>query len=160
MSSQPSHFYDAGPSLFLTSVFKRISITLKSPLEEKGRKQEEHYLVFEAGGYPLAARLSQIQKVYAQGETAPEEKAMDLGEIIGSKQKTGRYYLEVLAKGKTVPVLVDRIEPIKDLQLAVWLDFPGPMRRPGNKMIRGFFFDGSRMISLIDFMQVFPARGK
>ncbi len=117
-------------------------------------------MVFEAGGYPLAARLSQIRKVYGQEESAPEQGAVDLGELIGRKQKGGKYFLEVQGRGEMVPVQVDKIEPIKDLQLAVWLEFPRLMRRPGNKMIRGFFFDGSRMISLIDFDQVFSARGK
>jgi len=116
--------------------------------------------VFEAGGYTLAARLSQVRKVHFESGEADEKNAVDLGELLGSRQKLGRYYLEVLVKGDLIPVLVDKIEPIKDLQLAVWLDFPRIMRRSFNRMLKGFFFDGSRMISLIDFEQVFGEKDK
>ncbi len=114
-------------------------------------------MVFEAGGYPLAAKLGQVRKAYFEGEAIPEGEILELGKILGRGQGESKYYLEVSASGRKIPVRVNKIEPIKDLQLAVWLEFPRLMRRPDNKMLKGFFFDGSRMIALLDFEQVFGA---
>ena len=122
-------------------------------MEERERKEDGHYLVFEVGGYPLAARIRDILGVYFE-EARQGQEVMELSAIVGKGGSQSGYYLEVSGKEKNVLVKVDKVEPIKDLQLAVWLDFPKIMRRTGNKMVKGFFFDGSRMISLLDFEEL------
>ena len=121
---------------------------------EEAKKAEENYLVFEAGGLPLAVRISQVRRVLEKTALDPGMEILDLAKILNLKLKSSALGLEVIARNKTSSVLVDRVEPIKDLRLAVWLDFPRLMRRKNNRMIKGFFFDGSRMISLIDFEEI------
>ncbi len=108
----------------------------------------------------MAAGIGQIKKAYADDEARPEGETFALSSVFGRKPEVVSLCLEVLARGRKIPVLVDKIEPIKDLQLAVWLEFPRVMRRPENRMLKGFFFDGSRMISLIDFEQVLAGKGR
>ena len=112
------------------------------------------YLIFESGGYALAVRLEQIERVWEKSDLGFSGEVIDFGSILGVRDEELRYCLEVKSKGELRRVLVSKIEPIKDLQLAVWLDFPKIMRNKRNEMIEGFFFDGSRMISLIDLERV------
>jgi hypothetical protein len=124
------------------------------PLVEIERNEEEHYLVFDICGYPLAVRISQVERVL--DDDAPDSglDVLDLAGIMGCAKTEAGFRLQIMIKDKIRSVRVDRVEPIKDLRLAVWLDFPKIMRRANNKMLEGFFFDGSRMISLINFERV------
>jgi len=119
-------------------------------LTEAERKAEENYLVFEAGGFPLALRISQVVKVLDKQAAQPGTENLNLAEMLGAKTKKSEFRLELLVKDKIKSAAVDKVEPIKNLRLAIWLDFPGLMRRKHNQIIEGFFFDGSRMISLIN----------
>jgi len=123
-------------------------------LAEKERKEGENFLVFDVGGYPLAVRISQVRKVMDKNSADPDLEMVDLTQILGNRMKTADFRLEVMMEGKAKSVPVDFVEPIKDLRLAVWLDFPKIMRRKNNKIIEGFFFDGSRMITLIDLERI------
>lgn len=120
-------------------------------MTETGKKADENYLVFEAGGYPLAIRISQVRKVLARASLDPGVEKIDLGKIFHCPMPSPGFGLELMVKDGIKSVLVDGVEPIKDLRLAVWLSFPELMRRKNNRQIEGFFFDGSRMISLINF---------
>lgn len=123
-------------------------------LGEQERKEEENYLVFDVGGYPLAVRISQLERVLDDDAPDSGMDTMDLAGLLGCRQKKAGFRLQIIIKDKIKSVQVDRVEPIKDLRLAVWLDFPNIMRRADNSMIEGFFFDGSRMISLINFERI------
>jgi hypothetical protein len=120
-------------------------------LGETDKKAEENYLVFEAGGYPLAIRISQVRKVLTAADQDPNLEKIDLGKILHCPLPNPAFGLELVVKNRIKSVLVNRVEPIKDLRLAVWLSFPELMRRKNNRLIEGFFFDGARMISLINF---------
>ncbi len=120
---------------------------------ESAKKAEEDYLVFEAGGFPLAVRISQVRRVLDKLAIDPEMETLDLAKMLELKLASAGYGLEIIVKDKVKSVPVDRVEPIKDLKLALWLKFPQIMRRKNNRMIEGFFFDGLRMISLINFEQ-------
>ncbi len=111
---------------------------------------ERSYLPFLAGGYYLAVNLSQLLRVVERIEE-PEPEVFNLSQYLAGKGEKARYYLEILAGGKKRFIAVDEIEPVKDYQLALWLDFPKIMRRRENQAISGFFFDGMKMIALIDF---------
>jgi len=124
------------------------------PLDEIERKEEEHYVVFDVGRYPLAVRISQVERVLDDDAPDSGVDTLDLAGILGCKKERAGFRLQIMITDKIKSVQVDRVEPIKDLRLAVWLDFPKIMRRADNKMIEGFFFDGSRMISLINFERV------
>jgi chemotaxis signal transduction protein len=123
-------------------------------LAEKERKEGENFLVFEVGGYTLAVRIGQVLKVMDKNSADPDLEMVDLTEILGNRMKSADFRLEVMMEGKVKSVPVDYVEPIKDLRLAVWLDFPKIMRRKNNKIIEGFFFDGSRMVTLIDLERI------
>jgi hypothetical protein len=120
-------------------------------LGEAERKYEEHFLVFDVGGYPLAVRISQVERVL--DEDAPDSAVdpLDLAGMLGGKPAPDGFRLQILIRDKVRSVQVDQVEPIKDLRLAVWLEYPRIMRRAANRMLEGFFFDGSRMIALINF---------
>ncbi len=120
---------------------------------ESAKKAEENYLVFEAGGFPWAVRISQVRRVLDKSALDPQMENLDLARMLGLELKQAGYALEIAVRDRTRAVLVDRVEPIKDLKLAIWLKFPQIMRRKNNRMVEGFFFDGLRMISLIDFEQ-------
>jgi len=122
-------------------------------LVEPDKRDEENYLVFEAGGFPLAVRISQVRRVFDKSSLDPAVETFDLAKMLNMNLKAGGYGVEISIKDKTAAVPVDRVEPIKDLRLALWLKFPQIMRRKNNRMIEGFFFDGFRMISLINFEQ-------
>lgn len=120
----------------------------------EAKEKRGGYLIFESGGYALAVRLEQVERVLEKDALGFSGEGVDFGSILGLKDEGANYCLEVKIKGELRRVLVSKIEPIKDLQLAVWLDFPKIMRDARNGMIEGFFFDGGRMISLIDLERV------
>ena len=109
-------------------------------LAEKARKEGENFLVFKVGGYALAVRISQVRKVMDKNSADPNLEVVDLTQILGNRMKTTDFRLEVMMEGKVKSVPVDFVEPIKDLQLAVWLDFPKIMRRKNNKIIERVLF--------------------
>lgn len=108
-------------------------------------------MIFGVGGYPLAVRISQVERVLDDDTPEAVMDMLDLAGLLGCKLKKSGFRLQIIIKDKIKTVQADGVEPIKDLQLAVWLEFPAIMRRAENRMIEGFFFDGSRMISLINF---------
>ena len=108
------------------------------------------YLPFSAGGYHLAVDLAQLLRVVEKTEELKPE-VFDLSKFLSGEEGKVKYYLEILAQGKKRFIGVDEIEPVKDYQLALWLDFPRIMRRKENRALSGLFFDGIKMVALIDF---------
>ncbi len=114
-------------------------------------EKEEYYLCFQAGGYFLAVSLDQILQV--REISGDEEDVFDLSKYLSGRESEGNYLLEINVGGEKRNILVEKIEPIRDFNLAIWLNFPEIMRNEKNRVIKGFFFDGMRIFSLIDFNQ-------
>jgi len=110
-------------------------------------------LVFKVGEYSLALPLNVLRKVYdAQGlpPRSPGSRVLDMYQITGaSAGASPGYWIEMEVGERRYLMPVESVEEIRELSLAVPLDYPDALRREETSFVKSLYFDGLRMIAEI-----------
>jgi len=122
--------------------------------EREVSAEADQYLIFREGKFSLALWINSIKKLY-DTETPPprtrETRMLDLKQLTGSgSSAANNYWIELEVRDKKYLMPIEQVEGIRELSLAVVMDYPGVLVKPETRFLRRMFFDGLRMIVELD----------
>ena len=112
------------------------------------------YLVFKEGIFTLALKIEAIKKLH-DAQTIPPRtpgtRMLDLQDLTGAETEvTHGYWIEMEVGSHRYLMPVEEVEGIRELSLAVVMDYPPALQRPDVNYMPRIFFDGLRMIVELD----------
>jgi chemotaxis signal transduction protein len=112
------------------------------------------FLVFKEGQFTLALGIESLKRLYDAESLPPRTigtRMLDLHEITGAEGEGGHgYWIEMEIGQSRYLMPVQEVEGIRELSLAVVMEYPRILRRPDTNYIKRMFFDGLRMIIELD----------
>ena len=122
------------------------------------------HLVFQLAGYAFAVDILDVAKVHDLGAGADllewgEE--LDLARYFRVQREAGKppnFRVDMLVGNQPWSFAADAVEDIQDFGLALFLAFPPLLRARENLALKGFFFDGTRLIHQLDAPEMMVSR--
>lgn len=126
---------------------------------------DQAHLVFRLEGYVFALEIQHVQRVHdlemSRGPLPEWGEEVDLARFFGIG-RGGRperaFRVDMLVGNQPWCFRADAVEDIQDFALALTLPFPPLLRREDNLSLKGFFFDGARLIHQLDAVELMVSR--